>query len=173
MTFEDYYNGRLPSYRTTISSILGDTLVYIKYFGIQFPVLIVSGALYVLVIRELRSGTQNKRKSRLAVLICLLWILWTVLTVPFSCYELYQTIKQRPGMVTLLSRFDSSRGPSEDSVLGYHLYAFLLEIVLFTVKQSFSFFNSVLLLVMVRPFFEPIISFKKHLQHFRKKTLSE
>ena len=93
-----------------------------------------------------------------------LWILWVLLSVPYAIYEFNTTLFDPDyRLMQTLKRFVSVMGDEEDFRYFTDTSArFRIESVLFSLKQSFSFFNAFLMLILIRPFQEPIkLLFKK------------
>ena len=146
-----------------LTDLFGTEIVFVKYLVLQLPVLIISAVLYCLVTKQLLSGRGNTRKNRIVGLIIILWVTWVILTVPYSVYEMYQSTLGRAGMFETGDNFKELYSRHYDPAevhrfMDNYKTSYSLEMLLFIVKQSFSLFNSVLLIVMIRPFYEPIFT---------------
>ncbi len=134
--------------------------VILKYFVLQLPVAVVSSILYARVGSKLMEGKTNARKRNLTIAFFVLWVLWLVLSLLYAFYEIYQTFWGEFGMIEDLLRFEELTSANRD----YPDYNddpspnYFAEISLFTLKQSFGFFNSLILIVLIRPFQQPILA---------------
>ncbi len=135
-------------------------MVILKYFVLQIPVAVASSVLYARVGTTLMKGNTNSRKRNLTIAFFVLWVLWLVLSMPYAFYETYQTFRGDFGMIEDLWRFEELTSANRD----YPEFNddpspnYFTEISLFTLKQSFGFFNSLILIVLIRPFQQPILA---------------
>ncbi len=129
---------------------------------LMLPVAFVSGILYLQVIRALKKGKVTARKITLTRAFCALWICWIMCVFPYEVLDIYFLSIDRMGYgyyiakpseisfaVSIFARFQSDSAEAR---------MLIIESVLQTLRHSYSFLNSVLLLVLVRPFSEPLKS---------------
>ena len=127
----------------------------------------VSGLLYYRVVKRIRSGAnQNDRKRRLVRAFAFLYISWILCTLPFLVTQTYiynfiqlYTEEQIAGYKREGSPF---HGPEDfyqfyiaNSLLDmpdHLLVVHKTETVSRVVKHSYGFINSVLILILIRPF---------------------
>ena len=75
-------------------------LVVVKYFVLQIPVFLMTGAMYFRVILVLRGGAKNNaRKRNLSIAFCILWLAWVLFSLPYAVYEAYKAFLVSPGEI--------------------------------------------------------------------------
>ncbi len=155
-------------------------IVTVKYTLLQLPSIILSAVFYFSAGCQLSKGFTNSRKKMITVTFLLLWLLWMVLSAPYAFNEIYMQLA-RPGEERLdfFGAFDFAAYMFRHKGIGSKdpTARFTVEIVVYTVKQSFAFFNSFIMLILIRPFQEPIIylgqkvrSLSSFLQQFCQKA---
>ncbi len=128
-----------------------------KYLIIQLPAVCISAALYLMVILQLRRGQTNARKRNLTLTFIVLWALWVTFSTPYAVCETYVRLE-----INYFGPMDSmyvlNRVMTKvNNKLGFHSQLrsqVVVEYLLFTLKQSFAFFNSLVLIVLIRYFRE-------------------
>ncbi len=133
--------------------------------SILAPAAVLSGFLYILIILRLRTCRQNGRTVALVRAFMFLWCSWMICVVPYQVVELYfLTFRKRYlYFLNMRSIFDKSPwGFKRLFHMGNSSYAgdmkkfVIVEAVLGALMFSYGFFNSLLLLILLKPFREPV-----------------
>ncbi len=128
---------------------------------LMLPVAVVSGGLYFQAIWVLKKGKSNARKTTLTWAFFALWAAWRLCVFPYEMFDIYfmkndrmgfgnYLVKPRQLIFSVINFGDRSEHNVSRTVF--------VESVLWTLKLSYSFVNSILLLILVRPFAEPLKS---------------
>ena len=127
----------------------------LKYFLTYFPISILTGCLYAKMILKIRKMAKNDRKATLISAFVCLWACWLLFTLPFSLYEIFVVSTGSYGLLR------TSEGASllGQVARGHTLVTLSAqEFAVLSVKQSFGIVNSLILLVLVKPFRKPVIN---------------
>ena len=143
-------------------------VVFLKYVAIQLPVAVVSGLLYLQMIRTLQQGKTNPQKRRLTYAFAFLWTSWVLCNLPTAIVEVLESLNDDLILIESLSdvQFMLALGLGDREGL---VKAYLIKNLLFGVKLSYGFLNSLLLVILYRPFREPMkrcLKFIKSLYFF-------
>ena len=129
------------------------------------PAALLSGFLYLQVIQQLKAGPQNDRKAVLSRAFIFLCISWVVCVAPYQALEVYyldfrtnyfdplnhhQLLDKSPMDFKQLSQRDNFYYNAKQKT--FILVEGFLAVLLF----SYGFLNSLLLLILLKPFREPI-----------------
>ena len=139
----------------------------VSLFGLSF---LVSGLLYGMVCITLTTSRFSTRKRTLTIAMVLLWL--TLCSLPYLILHLNFKINHKYSRHAVPSDFSDYMEyeprlwqESENRVFVYK------EIGFRALKQSYSFVNSILLIVLLRPFHRPIcwvFNFPRHILSTRK-----
>ena len=135
----------------------------------------LSGFLYLRVIISLKNMRQNNRVKILSRAFAILWVTWVLLVGATPIFNVYMTKH--------ITQYNENYaiGPSDFSVFASqrgHIWRHVknkilvnLEVIFMSTKHSYAFVNSILLIVLLRPFRQPIHSvmlwFRTKVIHFR------
>ena len=143
--------------------------------GVFASAAVLSGVLYFCIIRALRNTRQSARKTALARAFVALWLSWLFCLFPYQTLELFY-LEFRKSYTYLMQQnrvHDPAPMMFKDLILKDNdLYTgaakrfIIVEAFLGVVMFSYGFLNSVLLLVLLKPFWEPA---EKLLNKLRKK----
>ena len=133
-------------------------VTYSKYLAVQLPVIVSCAFFYIQAGRALRQGSQNSRKRTLVIAFGCLWLCWLAMTTPFAVFEVYRLQVTQKGLTsnfknTMLTIVIGHDGDYEVSITTGVVYS---EWMLFGLKQTFAVVNSCILVVLIRPFQEPL-----------------
>ena len=127
-------------------------------YGVQLLISLCCLFFYAKAAIDLRRGVQNSRKRSLMIAFACLWSFWVVMNMPFAVFEL-----KRFGTGILLTLKYSTSALSNaayDKAIGREAeiteLGVFMEQLLFGLKQSFAIVNSLLLIILIRPFQEPL-----------------
>ena len=123
----------------------------------MIPSAVGAGCLYAQIIWTLWKGRQNDRKTTLARAFFFLWFFWIMFAFPYEVLDVYFMANDRAGTDAtrpeeILARI-IKRSLSRNSWLKTLA---VVESCLRTLRNSYSFVNTILLLILVRPFSEPL-----------------
>ena len=136
---------------------LGELILELSIFGVSF---LISGFLYALVAAKLILGRRTRRIWVLSLALILLWLFWGLCCSPSLIYiARYRLIR--------IDDFFYAFTPSD---MGYYIeerqpfawryktnrVTVLIDIALRALRHSYSFINSLLLIILLRPFQKPI-----------------
>ena len=153
---------------------------------LHFPSLIVSGVLYWKIWKRLKSLKQLDRKDTLSLCFIFLWVSWMVLVLPYVLKHAFldspldgifsfqsdvkrQTASAEQFIDTFLMpkvmplsydyslHFTEWHEKSKDKSVEMMTAVFMVDTFLKTLKLSFGFFNSAILIVLIKPFYLPLI----------------
>ena len=138
-------------------------------FGVFVPAVTICGYLYAHTFVILLKAKQNPRKIPLVVAFVLLWLLWILCFVPYEIMDLYfiQFHKQTKEYYQCMSGLTSH--PSELRRVLFDIQTphkpnpevtkFLIVEALFRVlKFSYGFLNSLIVIVVIRQFQDPLVA---------------
>ena len=141
---------------------------------VYIPAVTVSGLLYFWVLRALKTTKAVGRKKAIARAFIVLWASWVLCTIPYLVIEFY--------ILNFVS-FNGYGYAAPEDLSEYFAKDFwnfqlpensktiiVVEISLRIVRQCFGFVDSVLLIVLLRPFQEPIIQL---VSKVKQKTLAK
>ena len=123
-----------------------------------------SGVLYFKVITKLRSSRRSPRNDALVRAFILLYIMWLAFFLPYDALELFYVTTERLTMYKGL-QIVAPVEIKKVAVYGYDGFSgsikrlAVVESVLGTARFSYGCFNSVMLLVLLKPFRKPLKKF--------------
>ena len=146
----------------------------------HIPSMAVSGFLYWKTWSGLRQMKQMDRKELLSKAFGILWIAWVVMVKPYvvkqaiagsprdgpSVFSTNWEFGQTASMQQMIDKVfvDNIRFEEDYKVevtwvksTAYLASVFALDVSLRTLKISFGFVNSVILIILIKPFHEPIL----------------
>ena len=134
--------------------------------AVFFLAALVSGVLYFMLIKTLRATKQNPRKVALVRALIALYLLWLLCFIPYDCLEIYyfytsslrESIKNLRDFapVALKDNLKSQRlNKFQSGFYGPYKRFVIIEAILGNLRFSFGFLNSVLLLILLKPFQKP------------------
>ncbi len=143
-------------------------------FALLLLAAVSSGMLYVLVIRTLRATQQTPRKVALVRAFVMIYVMWLAFFIPYDVFELYYLITgplpnrnfypvNSPDYMGLLVT------GAQLNFSGRVKPLITTATLLGTLRFSYGFFNSVMLLVLVKLFREPFKKLCGGLEKCRKK----
>ncbi|XP_063725391.1 uncharacterized protein LOC134853345 [Symsagittifera roscoffensis] len=154
------------------------------------PLLVISGFLYQKTSTNLTELKQVERKELLATSFKILWVGWVICVTPYtikaSLYSLFKwdsEIDEYTGDASYVDFYwfliymvyggyhegESLANQREKYV--QHRANFILETLFRSLKISYSFINSILLIVLLKPFNQPLIKTYKNLVAYLKQSL--
>ena len=120
---------------------------------------IISGTLYALIIAKLRTTRRNPRKVALIRAFISLYALWILCFAPYDIFEVFYLSNRVLGNwllpVTAPGAIKSQNNAGQFAFMGSRQRLILVEAVLSTLRFSYGFFNSLLLLALLKPFRDP------------------
>ncbi len=141
----------------------GALITYLKYGALQLPVIAACTFFYMKAGWVLISSKADSRKRILAVTLALMCLVWVLMSAPYNVQEVslwYRDFGTRHSIwadaqASILGAFFDSL--YEDDGFENSVFSVFTVWLLLGLKQSFAFVNSVILLVLIRPFQAPII----------------
>ena len=119
------------------------------------PTLAASGLFYLQIVKKLKVGRQDSRKKSLSIAFCVLWLSWILFCAPYVAFEFYLLNFYETGVDSLgpedVTVIHNQGEPSERVKFLYHC-----DIYLRSLNRSYGFINSLLMLILLKPFQEPI-----------------
>ena len=155
-------------------------------FVFQITAILISGTLYCRTLKTLKNVRSVHRSSLITKIFIALWLLWVITSVPYKSFvalESLRIVKSSDnaidtsfyGVMSIMNLNDVF-GPY-DFVPIYNEDKFNLvklrrqwyvEIGLRTWKISYGFINSLLLIILLKPFNQPIVKLFKKLPLIRQ-----
>ena len=126
-----------------------------------------SGILYMLVIRQLKNSRVSSQNRRLTIAFAALWVSWIICVAPLLIWEPYLIrFRERKGFIPKSCPKPQWSDPA-DFVLFFSSFPGLwaqksikfktgVDSSLRALKHAYGFINSIMLIVLLRPFHEPI-----------------
>ncbi|XP_075253379.1 uncharacterized protein LOC142345283 [Convolutriloba macropyga] len=145
---------------------------------VHFPTIAISALLYLRCVKKLKASKQIQRKGLLIRVFILLLVSWTLLVTPhvvlqdlilegkwFSFgtlmnHQYYDTFYENNWEHMQRhhsAEYWSSQREKHNLLVAYSVAEPILRIL----KMSFGFVNSILLIILIKPFHEPLIVWKK------------
>ena len=145
---------------------------------LQFSAILVTGCLYFNVIKTLRKVKSVDRSNLITKTFICLWLLWIMTSLPYILFLATKAL----GFWTTDDMIESSfygvmlSLSVGDNLSGYNIFdnyneelipltgikrLWFVEIGFRTLKISYGFINSLLLIVLLKPFHEPIVKILK------------
>ena len=99
--------------------------------------------------------TQNDRKKTLIITFLTLWVCWAICNLPYAVYETFVVISDRPALVRSMVALKQRTIWYTNTATSIS-NSMQVETLLLSVKQLFGLLNSLILLVLVKPFRLPL-----------------
>ena len=123
--------------------------VYTQFFGFTVPSTILTSIFYYKIFRKLRTtGMQGSRNTSLNICFFVISLWWFLSNVPFTVMQAFLHL-----FPDLAAELDNHWTKGRYLRLGFEFCLLL--------SKSFSFVNSIILIVCVRHFSEPIKAISK------------
>ena len=141
-----------------------ETVLELSCFGICF---ITSGCLYAMIAKTLiQKSRQNTRTRTLTIALIVLWVTWGLFVIPYmvfnACFRFLHHRGERKAPSDWSLYVDDAPFGSfhdEDYVEPWerNINKMIVfgDIILRALKHSYSFINSLLLIILLRPFQKP------------------
>ena len=153
-----------PLAPTTLSIVL-------KYLAKHVPVALLTGFLYIGMIRTLLQSKTNISKVRLTIAFVLLWTSWIIFNSPAAALEIYMWAVGDTVFMEELNHRNLEKLMDYRTMLAGRSHTEGVRIntikhLVFVLKLTYGFANSLLLILLYRPFREPLLK----LLHFLNRT---
>ncbi|XP_075256356.1 uncharacterized protein LOC142348752 [Convolutriloba macropyga] len=141
--------------------------------GVHIPTIIACSFLYYKCIQQLRSSKQIARKDLLITAFIALLVAWVVMVTPHTAFVDYVNKGQTFGFSIVLwsEVHEVEYNLIEAGILTHALYEdvesrqsrltqqrnYTIEAILRLFKMSFGFVNSILLVILIKPFNRPLL----------------